>query len=103
MFKKGHQSDLPLKGSSLAGGYLRAVREVSHIPHPVMRVTVHSYNGQYRLRFEVDKFEQSFKFPEADVTLAEVEGHGRAMAEEVLMRFVDMRAQYSKQMTNQTT
>lgn len=79
------------------------MREVSHIPHPVMRITVHSYNGQYRLRFEVDKFEQSFKFPESDVPLADVEEHGRAMAEEVLMRFVDMRAQYFKQMTNQTT
>ena len=42
--------------------YLRGVREVSHIPHPIMRVTVHSYNGQYRLQFVVDRFEQAFKF-----------------------------------------
>lgn len=79
--------------------YLRGVREVSHIPHPVMRVTVHSYNGQYRLQFVVDRFEQAFKFPESDHTLAEVESMAGAMAEDVLMRFVDMRTQYHQSLT----
>jgi hypothetical protein len=76
-----------------------AMREVAHIPHPLMRVTVHSYNGQYRLRFELDRFEQSFKFPEADHTLAEVESMAATMSEGVLMRFVDMRNQLHSERT----
>ena len=70
------------------------MREIAHIPHSLMRITVHSYNGQYRLRFELDRFEQSFKYAEADHTLAEVEALGATLAEGVLMRFVDMRTQY---------
>ena len=70
------------------------MREIAHIPHPLMRITVHSYNGQYRLRFELDRFEQSFKYAEADHTPAEVETLGATLAEGVLMRFVDMRTQY---------
>jgi len=70
------------------------MREVAHIPHPLMRITVHSYNGQWRLRYELDRFEQSFKFAESDHTLEEVKTLGTGMAEGVLLRFVDMRAQY---------
>lgn len=70
------------------------MREIAHIPHPLMRITVHSYNGQYRLRFELDQYEQSFKYAEADHALAEVETLGATLAEGVLMRFVDMRTQY---------
>ena len=73
------------------------MREIAHIPHPLMRITVHSYNGQYRLRFELDRFEQSFKYAEADHTLAEVETLGATLAEGVLMRFVDMREQWLQQ------
>ena len=75
------------------------MRDVSHIPHPIMRVSVHSYNGQYRLQFVVDRFEQAFKFPEAEHTLAEVESTANAMAEDVLMRFVEMRTQYHESLT----
>lgn len=74
--------------------YLRAMREIAHIPHPLMRITVHSYNGHYRLRFELDRFEQSFKYAESDHTLEDLEALGSAMSEGVLMRFVDMRSQY---------
>jgi hypothetical protein len=70
------------------------MREIAHIPHPLMRITVHSYNGHYRLRFELDRFEQSFKYAESDHTLAEVETLGATLAEGVLMRFVEMRTQY---------
>ena len=73
------------------------MREIAHIPHPLMRITVHSYNGHYRLRFELDRFEQSFKYAEADHTLVEVEALGSTLAEGVLMRFVDMREQWLQQ------
>ena len=70
------------------------MRVVAHIPHPLMRITVHSYNGQWRLRYELDRFEQSFKYAESDHTLEEVQALGGDMAEGVLLRFVEMRAQY---------
>jgi len=70
------------------------MREIAHIPHSLMRITVHSYNGQYRLRFELDRFEQSFKYPEVDHTLDEVKALGSDLAEGVLLRFVEMRSQY---------
>ena len=73
------------------------MREVAHIPHPLMRITVHSYNGQFRLRYELDRYEQSFKYPEAEHTLADVEARANALSEGVLMRFVDMREQWLQQ------
>ena len=76
------------------------MREVAHIPHSLMRITVHSYNGQFRLRFELDRYEQSFKFPESDHTLSDVEDMGRALSEGVLLRFVDMRQQLTDHNTN---
>ena len=59
-----------------------------------MRITVHSYNGQWRLRYELDRFEQSFKYAESDQTLEQVKTLGTGMAEGVLLRFVDMLTQY---------
>ena len=73
------------------------MREVAHIPHPLMRITVHSYNGQFRLRYELDRYEQSFKYPESEHTLADVESRAQALAEGVLMRFVGMREQWLQQ------
>ena len=73
------------------------MREVAHIPHPLMRITIHSYNGQFRLRYELDRYEQSFKYPEAEHTLADIEARAQALSEGVLMRFVDMREQWLQQ------
>lgn len=72
------------------------MREVAQIPHPLMRITVHSYNGQWRLRFELDRYEQSFKYAEVDHSLEAIQSLGSSMAEKVLLRFVDMRAQYQE-------
>lgn len=77
------------------------MREVAHIPHPLMRITVHSYNGQYRLRFELDQFEQSFKYSEMDNELSELKTMATTMEEQVLMRFVDMRNQYIECLKNE--
>jgi hypothetical protein len=77
------------------------MREVAHIPHPLMRITVHSYNGQYRLRFELDQFEQSFKYSEMDHELSELKTMATTMEEQVLMRFVDMRNQYIECLKNE--
>ena len=83
--------------SSTLTAIFAAMREVAHIPHPLMRITVHSYNGQFRLRYELDRYEQSFKYPEAEHTLADVEARAKALSEGVLMRFVDMREQWLQQ------
>ncbi len=70
------------------------MREVAHIPHPLMRITVHSYNGQWKLRFELDRYEQTFKYPEMEHSLEDVKTFGTTLAEEVLLRFVGMREQH---------
>ena len=66
-----------------------------------MRITIHSYNGQYRLRFELDQFEQSFKFPEMDHELNDVKRRAEAMQEGVLLRMVDMRSQYIESLNHE--
>jgi len=66
-----------------------------------MRITIHSYNGQYRLRFELDQFEQSFKFPEMDHELSDVKRRAEAMQEGVLLRMVDMRSQYIESLNHE--
>ena len=66
--------------SNLMPAYLRIMREVALVSHPLMRISVHHYNGHYRLRFELDRFEQSFKFSEMDHSLQEVEQLGKALA-----------------------
>ena len=76
------------------------MREIAHIPHPLMRITVYSYNEQYRLRFELDRYEQSFKYPESEHTLEELKALGSAMAEGVLLRFVEMRTQYFEHLSS---
>ena len=79
------------------GTIFTAMREVAHIPHPLMRITVHSYNGQWRLRFELDRYEQSFKYDESSHSLDDIKAMGISMSEQVLIRFVDMRTQYTEQ------
>ena len=85
------------RGRALSTAIFAAMREVAHIPHPLMRITVHSYNGQFRLRYELDRYEQSFKYPESEHTLADIEARAKALSEGVLMRFVDMREQWLQQ------
>ena len=63
----------------------------------LMRITVHSYNGQFRVRYELDRYEQSFKYPESEQTLADMQARAEALSEGVLMRFVDMREQWLQQ------
>ena len=95
--RRGSLSGLVQRALPHTTAIFAAMREVAHIPHPLMRITVHSYNGQFRLRYELDRYEQSFKYPEAEHTLADVEARAKALSEGVLMRFVDMREQWLQQ------
>lgn len=74
------------------------MRTVSEIPHPLMRIHITSWNGKYALRFELDRYEQVFKVAEEDVSsLEEARALATNMSEEVLMRFVAMRSDFTKQ------
>jgi hypothetical protein len=42
------------------------MRTVSQIPHPLMRITITSWNDKYQLRFELDRYEQVFKVDQED-------------------------------------
>ena len=58
-----------------------------------MKITILGWNDKYQLRYELDKYEQMFKFDMNNYSLDEVKALGEEMAEEVLLRFVNMRNQ----------
>jgi hypothetical protein len=71
------------------------VRVIAEIPHPLMRITITSWNEKYQLRFEIDRYEQMFKVGHDEVSgVEELSQRARDMSESVLLRFVDMRAQW---------
>ncbi len=69
------------------------MRIIAEIPHQLMKITILGWNDKYQLRYELDKYEQMFKFDMNNYSLDEVKALGEEMAEEVLLRFVNMRDQ----------
>ena len=68
------------------------MRTVCQIPHRLMRITVTSWNEKYKLRFELDRYEQVFKVDQTDTSIPALEDLANRMAESVLHGFVSMRA-----------
>ena len=58
-----------------------------------MRITILGWNEKYQLRYELDSYEQMFKFDINKYSIEEVKELGEKMSEEVLLRFVNMREQ----------
>ena len=58
-----------------------------------MRITILGWNEKFQLRYELDRYEQMFKFDQDSHTVADIEKIAKTMAEEVLLRFVSMREQ----------
>ena len=58
-----------------------------------MRITILGWNDKYQLRYELDRYEQMFKFDMEAHTVEEIKILGENMSEEVLLRFVSMREQ----------
>jgi hypothetical protein len=69
------------------------MRIIAEIPHSLMRITILGWNDKYQLRYELDRYEQMFKFDMEQYSLEEVKTLGTEMSEEVLLRFVNMREQ----------
>ena len=69
------------------------MRIIAEIPHSPMRITILGWNDKYQLRYELDRYEQMFKFDMEQYSLEEVKTLGTEMSEEVLLRFVNMREQ----------
>ena len=69
------------------------MRIIAEIPHSLMRITILGWNDKYQLRYELDRYEQMFKFDMEKHSLEEVKSLGSEMSEEVLLRFVNMREQ----------
>lgn len=72
---------------------IKALRIIAEIPHQLMRITILGWNDKYQLRYELDRYEQMFKFDMDAHTIDEVKKIGETMSEEVLLRFVSMREQ----------
>ena len=69
------------------------MRIIAEIPNPLMRITILGWNEKYQLRYELDRYEQTFKFDINKYSIEEVKELGEKMSEEVLLRFVNMREQ----------
>jgi len=69
------------------------LRIIAEIPNPLMRITILGWNDKYQLRYELDRYEQMFKFDMDTHSIDEVKEIGEKMSEEVLLRFVNMREQ----------
>ena len=61
-----------------------------------MRITILGWNDKYQLRFELDRYEQMFKYDMDSVTVDQLNIEAAQMSEEVLLRFVSMRTQLLK-------
>lgn len=69
------------------------MRIISEIKHPLMRITILGWNEKYQLRYELDRYEQMFKFDQDSHSVSDIEKLAEQMSEEVLLRFVSMRDQ----------
>ena len=58
-----------------------------------MRITILGWNEKYQLRYELDRYEQMFKFDMDTHSIDEVKEIAEMMSESVLLRFVNMREQ----------
>ena len=56
-----------------------------------MRITINHWNDKYQLRFELDRYEQTYKFDAETVSLEDVKSSAERMADDVLKCFVSMR------------
>ncbi len=68
------------------------MRTVAHVPHPLMHITINHWNDKYQLRYELDRYEQTYKFDAETVSLEDVKSSAERMADDVLKCFVSMRA-----------
>ena len=78
----------------------KSMRTVSQIPHPLMRITITSWNDKYQLRFELDRYEQVFKVDQEGFSISELEQLAQRMSDTVLHGFVAMRSGYLKHSNN---
>lgn len=72
------------------------MRIVAEIPHPVIKITVFSWNAKYLIKLERGPFEQTFKVDELDVSGEEEVKQllDEAFLAEAMQRFDDMRASF---------
>lgn len=75
------------------------MRTVAHVPHPLMRITVNHWNDKYQLRYELDRYEQAFKFDADTFSLAAVQAIAANISDEVLKNFVAMRSVLQTELT----
>jgi hypothetical protein len=73
------------------------MRILAEIPHPIMRITVLSWNEKYQIRFEVDRFEQVYKVAHEDIELPQAVNLAKRMADGSLKAMVEMRSEFQNQ------
>lgn len=78
------------------------MRVVAELPHPVMKITVFSWNEKYHIKFEAGTFEQTYKVKQLDVTgLDDIKKMvSEPFCNKVLERFVQMRDDFTETWKN---
>ena len=74
------------------------MRTLANISHPLMRISVTSWNDKYQLRFELDRYEQVFKISHDETSgLPSIEKFAARISDDVLRQFVEMRKTFQSQ------
>jgi hypothetical protein len=73
------------------------MRIVGEIEHSKIKITLFSWNGKFIAKFELDKYEQTYKISEGDVTgLDEFKKiFDNDFIETIMLRFLQMRTDYT--------
>jgi hypothetical protein len=73
------------------------MRIVDEIPHELFKITVFSWNGKYIIKFELDKYEQTFKMDEKEVNLTIIRKMiDEAFLDDIFQGFLKMREAFGK-------
>ena len=79
--------------------YLCGMRVVKQIPHSHLKITVYQWNDKYIVELEIDRYKQSFKLNQSDVSgIDQIEAMlTPKFLNEAMGRFVQMRSDWTEQ------
>jgi hypothetical protein len=73
------------------------MRVIKEIPNEQLKITLFGWNNKFILKFEVQMYEQIYKFSEMDMSQSEVESLiNQSFIDSVIQRFKDMDNDISK-------
>ena len=79
------------------------MRVLAEIPHSHFKIQIFNWNAKYLVKIEIDKYEQTFKIPESDVSgLEDVKSLlTEGFLKGVMNRMISMRSDWNDALKNQ--